>query len=52
MMVPETMKRLENSYFDLKNKLEDVDETMRETAEYKEGLVQLDECQKVLQLSQ
>ena len=51
MMVPETLKRLENSFYDLKNKLDDVDDTIRDTAEYKEGLLQLEECQTVLQLN-
>jgi hypothetical protein len=50
MMVPETLKRLENSYQDLKLKLDDLDDdSIKTTADYKEAVAQLEECQKYLE---
>ncbi len=49
-MVPETLKRLENSYHDLKSKLDDIDDdVIKTTPEYKEAVLQLEECQKYLE---
>jgi len=50
MMVPETLKRLENSYQDLKSKLDDLDDdSIKTTADYKEAIAQLEECQRYLE---
>lgn len=47
-MVPETLERLKNAYEDLKNKLEDVDEDIKTTSEYKDGQTVLDSCHEVV----
>ena len=48
MMVPETYERLKNAYEDLKNKLDDADENIKTTSEFKDALPVLESCKEVV----